>query len=429
MKRFCAGLLVVLALLACDQENPMAPDAGKDKGKESADAKKAPPRGPVPVIAVGLERLEVDKGGALRGRKVGLVAHAASVTADGRHAIDVLRAQGVDVVKIFVPEHGLRSRAAAGAKIDGGIDPESKLPVISLYGDKNKPTPEDLKGLDVLVFDLQDGGVRFYTYVSTLILCLEAAADAGIEMVVLDRPNPLGGARVEGPVRDASAPVSMVSMAPGPLLHGMTTGEMARFVNAHRPKPAKLSVISMSGWKRSMTWTDTGRPWVPPSPNLRSPEAALAYPGVCLLEATNVSEGRGTETPFLVLGAPWLVSGKIDVLPPAAGYAFEPASFTPVAGPAAPTPAYVGQPCHGLRVKVMQAPLVEPYRLGIGLLSFLRTQPGFEWNDGGAGLDRLLGTSRVRQALVKGDDVDAIVEMDAKDIAAFRKERESALLY
>jgi uncharacterized protein YbbC (DUF1343 family) len=381
------------------------------------------------VVAVGLERVESDKGGALKGKKAGLVAHAASVTADGRHAIDVLKAQGVELVRVFSPEHGLRGRAAAGEKVKSDVDAESKLPVVSLYGDSNKPSAEDLKGLDVLIFDLQDGGVRFYTYVSTMILCLEAAADAGIEFVVLDRPNPLGGLRVEGPLRDATKPTSLVSMAPGPLVHGLTAGEMARFVNGQRAKPGKVTVVSMTGWKRPMTWLDTGRPWVNPSPNLRSAEAALAYPGTCLLEATNVSEGRGTESPFVLLGAPWLAKGALDAIPPVPGFGFEPAVFSPAANPGAPAPRYAGQECHGLRVKVAQPQAAEPYRLGLTLLSLLRSQQGFEWRDGGAALDRLLGTSRPREALLKGQAVETIVEQDAKDIAAFRKEREKALLY
>ncbi len=180
---------------------------------------------------MGLERVEAEKGAPLRGRRVGLLAHAVSLAADGRHAIDVLRGAGVDVVRLFGPEHGLRGLAAAGEAVEGGVDAASGLPVISLYGARTKPSPEDLRGLDVLVVDLQDAGVRFYTYASTMLLCLEAAAEAGLEVVVLDRPNPLGGERVEGPERDPAMPYSLVSAAPGPLVHGLTLGEMARLVD------------------------------------------------------------------------------------------------------------------------------------------------------------------------------------------------------
>jgi uncharacterized protein YbbC (DUF1343 family) len=220
--------------------------------------------------------------------------------------------------------------------VESSVDPASGLPVVSLYGSRRKPSGGDLEGLDALVFDLQGAGVRFYTYASTLILCLEAAAEAGLELVVLDRPNPLGGERVEGPVaapRDV-VPESFVNLAPGPLVHGLTLGEMARYVSSRRERPARLTVVPMKGWRRDMTWADTGRPWVSPSPNLRSAEAALAYPGVGLLEATNVSEGRGTESPFLYFGAPWLDPRKTAIAAP--GFELSPATFTPRALPAAP---------------------------------------------------------------------------------------------
>jgi uncharacterized protein YbbC (DUF1343 family) len=205
-------------------------------------------------VVVGLERVEADGGVPLRGLRVGLLAHAASVTSDGRHAIDVLRGAGVDVVRLFGPEHGLRGTAAAGEEVEGGTDAASGLPVVSLYGARTRPAAEDLRGLDALVVDLQDAGVRFYTYASTMLLCLEAAAEAGVETVVLDRPNPLGGQRVEGPERDPAMPFSLVSVAPGPLVHGLTLGEMASLANARRSPPGRLSVVRMGGWSRGMTW-------------------------------------------------------------------------------------------------------------------------------------------------------------------------------
>ena len=215
-------------------------------------------------MLVGLERLETEKGGSLRGLRVGLLAHAPSVTGDGRHAIDVLRGVGVDVRRLFGPEHGLRGEAAAGEKVTSGVDPVTGIRFVSLYGKSQKPTPADLDGLEGLVVDLQGAGVRFYTYVSTLLLCLEVAADVGIEIWVLDRPNPLGGVLIEGPERDPAQPVSLVSIAPGPLVHGLTLGEMARFANARRRDPGRVSVVTMTGWSRGMTWGETGRPWVKP---------------------------------------------------------------------------------------------------------------------------------------------------------------------
>lgn len=361
-------------------------------------------------VRVGLERIETE---AFRGKRLGLIVHAASVTAEGRHAIDVFRDRGLTVTRLFSPEHGLYGQASAGEKV--GSEEVRGLSVVSLYGEHRKPRPEDLKDLDALVFDLQDAGVRFYTYVSTLILALEAAAEAGIEFVVLDRPNPLGGERIDGPVsapRDV-VPESFLNMAPGPLVHGLTSGEMARYVNARRDRPARLTVIPMEGWSRRMTWVETGRPWVPPSPNLRSAEAALAYPGTALVEGTNVSEGRGTETPFLLIGAPWLDPSAIAISVP--GFQVEPATFTPRSSAAAPQPKFQDQECRGLRVRVTDPALAEPFRLGVALLEALSRQPGFEWRERGDALTRLIGSPHLAG--------------NAADHAAWRRDRQPALLY
>lgn len=383
-----------------------------------------------PLVQVGLERLAADGGRPLRGRRVGLVAHAASVTHDGRHAVDVLRASGVDVVRLFAPEHGLRSRAAAGERVGGGTDPDTGLPVVSLYGDKTRPVPEDLRGIDALVVDLQDAGVRFYTYVSTLLLCLDAAAESDLELVVLDRPNPLGGELVEGPLRDPGWPASLVNMAPGPLVHGLTLGEMARYANGLRDRnPARVAVVSMAGWRREMQWAATGRTWTAPSPNLRSAEAALAYPGTCLLEATSLSEGRGTEAPFLLIGAPWLDPARLVAAVSAPGFALEATRFTPAPSEAAVHPKYEGQECAGVRVQVTEPAKARPYVLGLALLTALRGMPGFSWVRDGAALDTLLGTGRIRKALEAGEPPAAIAAADEPELEAFRRARKDALLY
>lgn len=427
-----------------------------------------------PRVVVGLEQVEADKGAPLRGRRVGLLAHAVSVGADGRHAIDVLRGVGVDVVRLFGPEHGLRGTAAAGDEVEGGVDAASGLPVVSLYGARTKPSVEELRGLDALVVDLQDAGVRFYTYASTMLLCLEAAAEAGLEVVVLDRPNPLGGERVEGPERDPSMPTSLVSVAPGPLVHGLTLGEMALVATrehlssrgapfgsgnepredeltpgqgaggtadpsglvrpkslgmTRREKPGRVSVVPMIGWKRGMTWSDTGRPWVNPSPNLRSAEAALAYPGTCLLEATNASEGRGTKAPFLLVGAPWMKAEVVAREAVTPGFALEPTAFTPEASAAAPQPKHLGVRCQGLRVRVTDPVAARPWALGLGLLIALRRHPEFRWVREGSWLDTLAGTKAVRAALERGDGVSAVLAAETPAIDRWRRERASALLY
>jgi uncharacterized protein YbbC (DUF1343 family)/CubicO group peptidase (beta-lactamase class C family) len=399
---------------------------------------------PAPAVALGIDRLRAENGGALRGKRVGLVVHAASVDADGRRTIEVLRDAGVDVVRLFSPEHGLRGRAAAGEHVTESMDGRTGLPVVSLYGAKTRPAPGDLAGLDALVFDLQDAGVRFYTYASTLLLCLNAAAEAGIEMVVLDRPNPLGGLRIAGPLahptslRGAPSSLmatkqsgsSLLAMAPGPLVHGLTLGEMARYANAHRLEPARLTVVPMAGWRRDMTWADTGLLWVRPSPNLRTAEAALAYPGVALLEATNVAEGRGTDTPFLVFGAPWLDPDTLGAAVSVPGFSLAPTRFTPRASSAAPEPQYRDQECRGLRVQVTDPGAADPYVLGLSLLSALRrTQPEFRLLENGAALDRLIGTPRLRQRLARGESPADIARADSPALALWRRAREAARLY
>ena len=427
-----AGLVMALMTFwSCGGDSPLGPEAPRGDPNKQASEKPKPSAKPTVLARVGLEQVDADKGAPLKGKKVGIIMHAASVTADGRRTVEVLRGAGVEVVKIFGPEHGAQGKAPAGETVADAVDPLARVPVVSLYGEKTRPSAEDLKGLDALVYDLQDGGVRFYTYMSTMILALEAAADAGIEFVVLDRPNPLGGERVEGPESDPRdvVPASLVNTAPGPLVHGLTAGEMAQFVNSTRSKPARLTVVPMHGWKRSMTWAETGRTWVNPSPNIRSPEAALVYPGTALLEGTNVSEGRGTEAPFLLIGAPWLKSEAVIPLLPAKGLTLETATFTPAASDAAPAPKYVGQPCAGIRIGVKDTAAVTTYKSGVGLLIALKSQPGFEWLKEGAAIDRLVGTKKLRAAIDRGDPLDAIVAADLPAIEAFRKARQKSLLY
>jgi len=280
------------------------------------------------------------------------------------------------------------------------------------------------------VVDLQDAGVRFYTYVSTMLLCLDPAARAGVEVVILDRPDPLGGSYVAGPERDPSLPFRLVSVAPGPLVHGLTLGEMARLAAAARTAPARVRVVRMAGWTRDMTWDDTGRRWVPPSPNLRSAEAALAYPGTCLLEGTNVTEGRGTEAPFLLLGSPWLRSEETARAVVSPGVVLEPCTFTPRPSEAAPRPRYAGEKCRGVRVRVVDSAAVRSWELGLALLATMRSlHPRFAWLEEGAVLDGLLGTRTVRAALDGGEPVESIVAAEREAVARFERERRGWLLY
>jgi uncharacterized protein YbbC (DUF1343 family) len=399
---------------------------------------------PTPV-QVGLEVVEADHGAPLQGKKVGLVVTPGSVTADGRHSIDVLRKAGVDVVRLFAHERALRTRTAVWDRVaqnlDGTpflgrpesesagrrVDADTRLPIVDLGS--AKLGAQDVRDLDAIVFDLQDPGVRFFTVVGRLQQCMETAADAGIEFVVLDRPNPLGGDLVEGPTREAGPTVRAVltNLAPGPLVHGLTTGEMAQLIRSRLGKPLRLTVVPMKGWKRSMTWTDTGRPWPSIAPNLRSPDAALVYPGLGLLEATNVSEGRGTDQPFLFFGGPWLEPGKLPSVS-TTGFAIEPARFTPRASAFAVNPKHKDAECVGAHIAVRDPAGAHPYEFGVQLLRFLTVQKGFAWS-GPTALDDLVGTARLRKALDTGESAAQILAADAPAIEKFRKDRVKFLLY
>jgi uncharacterized protein YbbC (DUF1343 family) len=268
--------------------------------------------------------------------------------------------------------------------------------------------------------------VRFFTYVSTMIYAQQAAAEAGIQFVVLDRPNPLGGNRVAGPVADL--PDSFVSVAPGPLVHGLTAGEMARLVRSRSNPGGDLLVVPMEGWRRGMTWADTGRRWVRPSPSLRSAQAALLYPGTALLEGTTATEGRGTAAPFRVIGAPW---AKVRPLLSAAsvpGVSASARSFTPRPTASVAKPKFSGTRCSGIAIRVTGDD-TDTFALGLRLLHALRTQAGFAWLNGGDNLDTLVGTRRVRRALDRGASVEAILASERAGIAEWRRVREPALLY
>jgi uncharacterized protein YbbC (DUF1343 family) len=399
---------------------------------------------PAARVRVGLEVLEDDPAVVLQNKRIGLVVTPASVTADGRHSIDVLRKAGANVVRLLAHERALRTRTAVWDKVpqnlDGTpflgrpqvetgtrVDAETRLPILDLG--TGRLDPALLRGLDAIVFDLQDPGVRFFTVVGRLQQCMEAAAEAGVELILLDRPNPLGGDRIEGPTREATPTVRPVltNLAPGPLVHGLTAGEMAQLIRSRLDKPLRLTVVPMKGWKRGMSWTDTGRPWPSIAPNLRSPQAALAYPALGLLEATNVSEGRGTDQPFLLFGAPWIDTGRLASLS-ATGFAIGLARFTPRASAFAVNPKHKEAECVGGRLAVQDADTARPYELGVRILHFLRGQPDFGWASPNA-LDDLVGTPRLRRALDGDKAVAEILAADEPAIEKFRKDRAKFLLY
>ena len=380
---------------------------------------------------VDVVRVEPERLASLRGARVGLITNHTGRAIDGTSTLSVLRDElSLDVVALFSPEHGFAGDAAAGDSVSS--DESGAIPVFSLYGDIRAPTREMLRMVDVLVFDIQDIGVRFYTYISTMKVSMDAAAEAGVGFVVLDRPNPLGGERVEGPVLDAEH-ASFVGIAPIALVHGMSVGELAHML---KPDELELDVVRVRGWRREDSWEATGLPWIAPSPNIRSPRAALAYPALGLIEGINVSEGRGIEETFERIGAPWIdaarLSERLSELD-LGGVSFRPVEFVPRAIAAAPRPKYRDERCFGVELVVTSPREFDAVRAGVEVIAAIRAlhPDDFEWiqNDGRFWLDRLLGTDRPRIAIDRGDAPEAIFERERAAIEAFVEARSGHLLY
>ncbi len=360
--------------------------------------------------------------GELKGKRVGLVTNHTGRTKAGVPTIDLLAgAPGVELVALFSPEHGIRG--AVDTEVADARDEKTGLPIFSLYGKTRKPTPEGLAGVEVLVYDIQDVGARFYTYISTLGLVLEAARENRIPVVVLDRPNPIGGVAVAGPVRDPDF-ASFIAHHALPVRHGMTVGELARLFNAERSIGADLTVIPCEGWRRADTFDRTGLEWINPSPNMRSLTQAMLYPGVGLLEASNLATGRGTDTPFERLGAPWVddralarALNELD-LP---GVRFVPIRFTPRER------QYAGVECRGVQVAVTDWSTFEPVDLGVALAVTLRSLHPGRWEP--AGFLRMLADRDAFEALMAGGDLAAIRSTWGGELAEFARVREKYLIY
>jgi len=377
---------------------------------------------PAAPVQTGIDRLVQDSFAALRGRRVGLVTNHTGRASDGTTTIDLLQAAAdVTLVSLFGPEHGIRGKLDRA--VPSGRDEATGLPIHSLYGAHRRPTATQLKGIDTLVFDLQDGGARFYTYLTTLGYLLEAAATHKLRIVVLDRPNPIGGVAVEGPLLDTGRE-SFIGYHRLPVRHGMTVGELARLFNAERGLSADLAVVTMKGWRRRALFDECGLPWVHPSPNLRSLRAALLYPGIALVEATNVSVGRGTDRPFEHLGAPWLDGRALARALSALGLPglrISPTSFTPDSS------KHAGQECSGVAFEITNARKLEPVRLGIAIAAELRKLHPQKWR--ARGLLTLLGNQRAFDQVTGGAAVPAIVASWQADLAAFKQRRKRYLLY
>jgi len=400
----------------------------------------------------GIEVLLESRLDLLRGRRVGLVTNPTAVDARLRSSAELLRAHPeVDLVALYGPEHGVRGDAQAGEYVPFYRDPHLGLPVFSLYGETQRPPadmltridaymreydtrhegktvePRMLESIEVMVFDLQDVGTRVYTYVATMAYAMQAAAEAGIPFVVLDRPNPITGTAMEGPVLRFPEYSSFIGLYPVPLRHGMTAGELARLFNARfLPRPADLTVVAMEGWRRGDWFESTGLPWVLPSPNLPSVDAAVVYPGQVMLEGTNLSEGRGTTRPFELCGAPW-VDGHVlarDLntleLP---GVRFREAWFTPTFS------KFAGQRCGGVQLHVRDREAFRPVLTTIALLAEVRRSSGGQLEFHADYFDHVLGHPRVREGLAADVPAAALAAEWTPELRAFAALRAEFLLY
>lgn len=364
--------------------------------------------------------------------RVGLISHPPAILHDYTHVLDALMQSGAHIAALFGPEHGFDASAADGASVNDQTDWRTGLPVFSLYGPNKEPSQAMLSGVDTLVFDMQDVGVRFYTFISTLFYVLRGAAAAGKSVIVLDRPNPINGRVVAGPPLESGFE-SFVGIAPMPLRHGLTMGELARYFNSDFGFHADLTVVPMQGWQRSMWFDETGLPWVPLSPGMPHLSTAIVYPGMCFLEGTNLSEGRGTALPFEIAGAPWLDGHTLAQslnqlnLP---GVRFRPVSFAPTFS------KHSGQTCSGVQVHVTDRASFKPIQTALHLIAACRAQApkdfsflSSSWEGGKPHFDLLAGSASVRQGLEAERPVVDIARDWDQSLEEFAQKWQKVLLY
>ena len=371
----------------------------------------------------------------LGGQSVGLLCHPASVTADLTPAAEALmRVKDVNLRRLFAPEHGITGAAQDLVLVGHEKDPLTGLPVMSLYGRRLDPDLRVLEGLDALIVDLQDVGARYYTYNWTMALAMKAAARANLPVIVLDRPNPLGGERLEGNWPEAGWS-SFVGLYPLPIRHGMTMGELAGYLNDRHELGCDLTVVPMLGWRRGMAWEDTGLPWVAPSPNMPTPDTARVYPGGCLVEGTNLSEGRGTTRPFEWIGAPYLDGPRLARalerrgLP---GVRFRPVGFEPAFH------KWKSQRCGGVQIHVTDAARIKPFAVCLALIAeagrqaprhFRWRRPPYEFERVRLPMDLLCGGPGIRRAIERGVSLARLETSWRPDLARFARARRPYLLY
>ena len=370
----------------------------------------------------GLDRVVREDFDLLRNKRYALLTNHAAVDFLGRHILDVLALAPEDcrLVRIFSPEHGIAGTAEAGQHVDSGR--WKGIPVVSLYGGQQAPDPAQLNDIDVLIVDLQDVGARYYTYHATMKRCLAVCEAHRVPVVVLDRPNPLGGLVLEGPL--AVDTTSIVSAAAVPIRHGMTLGEFALWYRQSEFRRLSLEIMRLDGWRYDLYFDQTSLPWIPPSPNIATPTTALWYVGNCLFEGVNLNEGRGTETPFEVIGAPWLDAARvIDRIPNVlrSGAQLEPTLYTPTGIPGkAANPLYKDTECGGIRFRLADRALVRPFSLALGLIAAIRAlhPDQFAWS-GQPAFDTLIGSSQIRTALESGTSAEDLLRRSEPELRQF----------
>lgn len=412
MKR---GLLLVIILMLVLSAFPAEKEVAAHKRKKNNK------------VTPGVEVLLDDQKELLKGKKVGLITNPTGIDSKLNSIVDLLHDDSdIELTALFGPEHGVRGDAQAGEYVESYIDEKTGLPVYSLYGQTRKPTPEMLKNVEVLVFDIQDVGTRYYTYIYTMAYAMEAAKENNIPIVVLDRPNPLGGLSVDGPVLEPEFS-SFVGMYPIPTKHGMTVGELARFFNTEFNIKADLKVVKMKGWRRSMVFDDTGLPFVLPSPNMPTVSTTFVYPATGLIEGTNLSEGRGTTKPFELIGAPYINSTNLAVelnslrLP---GVKFRAASFTPS------TSKHAGKLSHGVEIYITDRDEFDAVTTGLHIIKTIHDMypDDFEFLSNNF-FDKLIGNDLVRTMILEGASVTEITKTYQKELSEFKKVRKEYLLY
>jgi len=376
-------------------------------------------------VLTGLDVMALENFNSLSGKRVGLISNHSALDASGKNILSLMLAsKNVNLQAVFAPEHGFQGTAEE--QIKDTKDAKTGITIYSLYGETNRPTKDQMKNIDVFVFDIQDIGARFYTYISTLALCMEEAANNDIPFIILDRPNPITGLRVDGPIQDKDLYRKFTSYFPMPIIHGMTIGELAKMFNEHFGIQCDLTIVQMKGWKRKMFFDETELPWVNPSPNIRSVTQEILYPAIALTEAgdSNVSVGRGTDTPFEVFGAPWIDADKLASelnslnLP---GVQFLPHHFIPTAS------KFKDEQCHGCRIVLTDRTAFDPMGTGLHLLSALyKLAPDTYKLESNVGL---IGSKDVIARIKQGEPMERIRSSYQKDLNQFIKIRNDFLLY